>query len=229
MKVELISITKPVHKDIINFTPEELIVYIARVSNPSNQMNNETSERLIRFLIKNKHWSPFEQVILTFAVETSRAIAAQILRHWSFRFQEFSQRYAEAIDVEEVELRKQGVTNRQSSEEKFDPYIGVTVAAGEKTYDYYGKSSELCELSIELSKAVYREMIGKGVAKECARMILPMATQTKLYMTASVRDWIFYLKQRTDLHAQLEHRNLANEIKPIFEEIFPNIKLDSIL
>lgn len=209
MKVELVSLTKA-NINNIEMTPEQLIVYTARVSNPGNQMNIETSDKLIAYLIKNKHWSPFEMADMTVEIVTSRGIAQQILRHRSFSFQEFSQRYAEVTDIEPIQLRYQADKNRQSSStelnEQDQQYFG------DKVYSF-----------IEQSKNLYVEMLQAGVAKECARFILPITTQTKIYMKGSVRSWIHFLQIRTDGHTQLEHRLIAIEILNIFKENFPNI------
>lgn len=218
MNVKLISITESFidEKDTAGrLTAEELIVYIARVSNPGNQINKETSDKLISYLIKNKHWSPFEMVDMTVEIVTSRAIAQQILRHRSFSFQEFSQRYAEVTEMEEVQLRKQADKNRQSSTEEFDKTIfveGNPISSCVAIFNHIKKSQDL-----------YKELLDNGVAKECARMILPLTTQTKIYMKGSVRSWIHYLQIRCDEHTQFEHREIALAIKKIFAENFPNI------
>lgn len=216
MKVKLVSLTKSLveEKDL---SPEELIVYIARVSNPSNQLNSETSDKLIAYLIKNKHWSPFEMVDMTVEIITSRGIAQQILRHRSFSFQEFSQRYAAIVDMEPIELRKAGSTNRQSSTEVFDPILNNVPILGSQ------KASDAIKAHIERSEELYNEMLSKGVAKETARFILPLTTQTKIYMKGSVRSWIHYLQIRMDGHTQLEHQKIANEIGWLFFQKFPNI------
>lgn len=215
MKTKLVSITKSliIEKEL---NPEELIVYIARVSNPSNQLNSETSEKLINYMIKNKHWSPFEMVDMTVEIVTSRAIAAQILRHRSFSFQEFSQRYSKATKFEDIIIRRQANKNRQSSSEEFDPFIVNT--EGKRV-----QLSKLIDQHIENSMLLYEELIKEDVAKECARMVLPLTTQTKLYMKGSIRSWIHYLNVRCDEHAQLEHREIAFKIKEIFESNFPII------
>ncbi len=212
MNVKLVSITKSLveEKDL---SPEELIVYVARVSNPSNQLNSETSDKLVNFLIKNKHWSPFEMCDMTVEIVTSRGIAQQILRHRSFSFQEFSQRYAEVTDFEPIQLRKSGATNRQSSLEVFDPNLnGNNISA-----------SRLIENHLRESEFLYKSLLEKGVAKECARFVLPITTQTKIYMKGSIRSWIHYLQIRTDEHTQLEHREIALSILEIFKTNFPNI------
>lgn len=208
MEVKLISMTQAVFG--VQMTSEQLIVYTARVSNPTNQMNMETADKLLAYLIKNKHWSPFDMVDMTVQIVTSRAIAQQVLRHWSFRFQEFSQRYSMAVAMEEVQLRLQAGGNHQGGEETLD----------ERKAQYY---EQRIKETIELANEVYVEMIGDGIAKECARMVLPMTTQTTMYMKGSVRSWIHYLQQRTDPHAQTEHRQVAYEVMDIFKTHFPNI------
>lgn len=212
MNVKLISITRPAS----GFLPdsleramdaESLIVYCARVSNPENQANMETSPKLIRFLIKHKHWSPFELANMCVEIKTSRAIAAQILRHRSFSFQEFSQRYSEATKLEEVQLRKPADKNRQSSSESFDNQDEVYKIAN---------SAMISALN------TYNDLIKKGVARECARMILPLGTETTMYMNGSIRSWIHYINLRTEENTQKEHREIANNIKNIFIKSFPN-------
>ena len=151
MQTKLVSITEPKIEGINS--AEDLIVYCARVSNPSNQMNTETAPKLIKYLIKHKHWSPFELASATFEIKTSRAIAAQILRHRSFSFQEFSQRYAEATNFENIELRLQGKTNRQVGDEVVDPEIGNV------------KASFLIKNHIHESQRLYEDLISQGVAK----------------------------------------------------------------
>jgi thymidylate synthase (FAD) len=217
MEVKLISLTKGIEEmyskqdaSLPAMTPEQLIVYIARVSNPANQMNTETSDKLIAYLIKNKHWSPLEMCDMTISIVTSRAIAQQILRHRSFSFQEFSQRYAVATDFEPVQLRKQADKNRQSSTDKFDTHTENLMLINIQNH-------------IDRGEELYKILLNKGVAKECARMVLPLTTQTKIYMKGSVRSWIHYLQIRCDSHAQLEHRQVAEEIKSIFKTEFPNI------
>jgi thymidylate synthase (FAD) len=212
--VRLVSITNP--SELVRFTddgstttvtPEELIVYIARVSNPNNQMNMETAPKLINYLIKHKHWSPFEFVDITFEIVTRRSIAAQILRHKSFSFQEFSQRYSTATEVQKIELRKQGKTNRQSSEEII---LDSTL-------------SKMVDNHLEKSKELYQYLINEGVSRETARDVLPLSTETTMYMKGSVRSWIHYLDLRCSEDTQIEHRNIANGIKDIFINNFPNI------
>jgi thymidylate synthase (FAD) len=205
MKVELISTTQDMAGEM---TSEELIGRIARVSNPSNENNTETMGGLIAYMIKHKHWSPFEMVDMTVKITTSRAIAAQILRHRSFSFQEFSQRYSEINTIEPIEFRKQSEKNRQSSEE---------VHPDDAKYRI--QFEEIGDLLVTM----YSEMVEKGIAKECARMILPLATTTTLYMKGSVRSWIHYLQLRCAEDTQLEHRFVADQIKRIFSIQFPRV------
>lgn len=220
--VKLVSITQPTLEGLSGFTPEELIVYIARVSNPSNQLNKETAPKLISYLIKHKHWSPFEFVDMTVEVTTRRSIAAQILRHWSFSFQEFSQRYSTATKVQPIELRKQADKNRQSSAEVFDPTVFYD-HENELHRDETKSASQAVSEHIESSMRLYSELIEAGVAREVARDVLPLATETTMYMKGSVRDWIHYLELRTSQDTQKEHRDIANSIMELFKENFPNI------
>lgn len=205
--VKLVSITHPVLSDLSEFTPEELIVYIARVSNPSNQLNRDTASKLISYLIKHKHWSPFEFVDMTVEITTRRSIAAQILRHWSFSFQEFSQRYSNATKVQPIELRKQADKNRQSSTDLIDDEALKTLVINSQVF----------------SQNVYDKLIEAGVAREVARDVLPLSTETTMYMKGSVRDWIHYLELRTSQDTQKEHREIANAIMELFKQNFPNI------
>lgn len=210
MKVELVSVTKPVKKDLIQFSSEELMAYVARVSNPSNQMNTKTSSKLLGYCIKHKHWSVFEHVNMTFEITTSRAIAAQILRHRSFVFQEFSQRYAEVTDFEVYQARRQDTKNRQNSIDDLD----------DDTKEWFSMAQQLVR---EDAKAVYEEALRRGVAKEQARFLLPLTTQTTLYMTGNVRNWIHYIELRSENGTQKEHADIALAIKEIFKEQFPAI------
>jgi thymidylate synthase (FAD) len=206
--IKLVAITKPtIHGESYSeLSPENYIVYIARVSNPTNQLNTATSERLISYLVKHKHWSPFEHVFITMHIETSRAIAAQILRHRSFTFQEFSQRYSTATELEPIEFRKQGKTNRQVGDEE----VQLTPF-----------QANLVEHAQASCKLAYNELIEAGIAKECARMILPLNTSTTLYMTGSIRSWIHYLQIRNTQETQKEHREIAKQICDILLENFP--------
>jgi thymidylate synthase (FAD) len=204
MSVKLISITKPEIKGLT--TAEELISYCARVSNPSNQMNTETAPKLLAYLIKHKHWSPFEMASMTIEIKTSRAIAAQILRHRSFSFQEFSQRYASIIGTEKIEWRMQGKTNRQVGDE--------VVKLPVKLEDDFQWIQDKCE-------DLYHDLIKEGIAKECARMVLPLNTSTTIYMSGTIRSWIHYIDIRAKEDTQKEHREIAISIKKIFKDQFP--------
>ena len=197
---------------LVHTTPdaEQLIAYMARVSNPDNQ-DNPYSERLIRYLIKHKHWSPFEMVNMCVEIETTRSVAAQILRHRTFSFQEFSQRYAKVAKPAAIpELRRQDTKNRQNSIDDLDFYT---------VKDFTIKINSL----FELSESLYNEMLQAGVAKECARDILPLATPTRLYMNGTLRSWIHYIDLRTDNGTQHEHKLVAKGCKKVFEEQFPLI------
>ena len=202
MNVSLVSITQPFSS--LNIA-EDIIAYCARVSNPENQKNTETAPKLLKFLIKHGHWSPFEMVDMTVEIKTSRAIAAQILRHRSFSFQEFSQRYSEVEALEDLELRKQADKNRQSSTEVF------------KDSQLLGQVREYVSKGVSL----YKRLIKAGVAKESARMILPLTAETTMYMKGSVRSWIHYINLRTEENTQKEHREIAQECKDIFKQNFP--------
>lgn len=205
MQIKLIATTTP-HINGIT-TAEDLIVYCARVSNPKNQYNWATGPKLLRYCIEHGHWSVFEQASMTVEITTSRAISAQILRHRSFHFQEFSQRYSDVPATEKIELRKQHLSNRQSSEEP------VTNP----------EAHRIIQHTIETVELAYEELLDLGVARECARMILPMASQTVVYMSGTVRDWIHYLALRTKQDTQLEHRQVAEAIRVIFNQQFPSI------
>ncbi len=199
---------------LISATPkaEELISYCARVSNPSNQGNPE-SEKLIKYLIKHKHWSPFELAHVVMEINTTRAIAAQILRHRSFCFQEFSQRYADVSLMDFARpphLRRQDTKNRQNSIDDLDV---------EKTQAFYRQISRLYAESEDL----YRELISSGVAKECAREVLPLGTPTRLYMSGSVRSWLHYIDLRRDNGTQMEHRQIALEAERVLREVVPTV------
>lgn len=209
METKLIACTNPQIEATDlgrTYSAEEFIVYIARVSNPTNQMNVETGYKLIRYLIKHKHWSPFEHVNCTFEIKTSRAIAAQILRHRSFTFQEFSQRYAEATDLEPLEWRRQGKTNRQ---------------VGDEEVDLFKEQAEIINKAQIACLDAYKLLISTGMAKECARMVLPLNTRTTIYMTGSLRSWIHYLELRGEAGTQKEHRDIALDIKKRLEKTFP--------
>ena len=194
---------------LISSTPdaEKTIVYCARVSSPENQDNEETAPRLVNYLIKHKHWSPFEMANMCVEITTSRAIATQILRHRRFSFQEFSQRYSEATKFEGIQLRRPAEKNRQSSSDLINDPILL----------------EIAQNSVDQSFRAYDLLIENGVAKECARGILPLNTQTKLYMNGTIRSWIHYIDLRTNEDTQKEHREVAQGIKEIFIAQFPSI------
>jgi thymidylate synthase (FAD) len=212
MEVKLISLTQPQvngYDDKV-MSAESIIAYCARVSNPKNQHNVKTAPKLLKFLIRHKHWSPFELANMCVEIKTSRGIAAQILRHRSFSFQEFSQRYSEALEIENLELRSPAEKNRQSSSETLD-----------KKHEAY----KIAKSSMELAMASYKHLLELGVAKECARAILPLNTETTMYMNGTVRSWIHYINLRTEENTQKEHRDVANAIKDIFIEQFPNVSI----
>jgi len=207
MNVKLVSTTSSRTDGIDN--AEEIIVYCARVSNPKNQLNKESSPKLLAFLIKHKHWSPFELASMCLEVKTSRGIAAQILRHRSFSFQEFSQRYSESQELEPLNLRKQADKNRQSSSDNFTDSLLNT-----KVREHTAKSISL-----------YNNLISAGVAKESARFILPLTTETTMYMQGSIRSWIHYIDLRSQENTQKEHRDIAEASRQIFINEFPNISV----
>lgn len=207
MQVRLISVTNPlIEVDGRPLTAEGLIAYCARVSSPHQETPDY--EKLLAYCIANKHWSIFELADLTVEIVTSRAISPQILRHRSFQFQEFSQRYAKAQAIERYEPRRQDTKNRQNSLNDLD---AETVAWFDEAQD------EVARLAMEK----YEAALEKGIAKECARVLLPLGTQTKLYMKGSVRSWIHYLEVRTDPSTQKEHRDIANAVMAVFREQFP--------
>ena len=207
MNVKLIAISKPFIEGIN--TAEDLISYCARVSNPSNQLNIDTASKLLKYCIKHEHWSPFEHASMTVEIKTSRAIAAQILRHRSFTFQEFSQRYSAACDIEPYEFRKPAEKNRQSSKD-------VIQENENNVFD-------IAEKAVKIAKEAYEQLIEQGVARECARMILPLTVQTTMYMTGSLRSFIHYISLRTKQDTQKEHRNIALRVREIFVDQFPVI------
>jgi thymidylate synthase (FAD) len=207
MQVRLISVTNPfIEIDNHQLTPEGLIAYCARVSSPHQETPDY--EKLLSYCIQKKHWSVFEMVDMTVEITTSRAISPQILRHRSFCFQEFSQRYAKVQAVEKYQPRRQDVKNRQNSLDDLDD---ATVA-------WFDQAQEsIAQLGMEK----YEEALERGIAKECARVLLPLGTQTRLYMKGSIRSWIHYLEVRTDPATQKEHRDIADAVKAIFTEQFP--------
>ena len=202
MTVKLISVTPDA---------EKTMAFIARVSNPSNQ-DNENYAKLLAYCIKHNHWSVFEQSSMTLEIETTRGIAAQILRHRSFTFQEFSQRYADSSLISEYipvpELRRQDTKNRQNSIDDIPEYEKLGLQS--KIQDHFAHSMRL-----------YKELLSHGVAKECARFVLPLATPTRIYMTGSCRSWITYIALREKSGTQKEHMDIAKACKAVFAEQFP--------
>lgn len=196
---------------LISITPnsENQIAYCARVSNPNNQENPEF-ERLIKYLIKHKHWSPFEMGHATFEIETSRGVAAQILRHRSFSFQEFSQRYSEIEGYESYEARRQDVKNKQNSIDDMS----------ETDKDWFKYQQELL---FNMANKIYKEALERNIAKEQARFILPLSTKTRLYMSGNLRSWIHYVEVRSDVSTQKEHRDIAVSIKEQLKKEIPSI------
>jgi len=203
MNVKLVSVTPDA---------EQLMAYIARVSNPSNQ-DNEKYAGLLKYCIRHNHWSVFEQSTMTLEIETTRAIAAQILRHRSFTFQEFSQRYAASTalgDIDLPELRKQDLKNRQNSTDDLDP-------------EMVEKFEKQMITLFSSAKSLYEQMLSQGVAKECARMVLPLCTPTRIYMTGSCRSWIHYINLRSAHGTQKEHMEIAEACRKVFTEQFPSV------
>ena len=198
---------------LVTVTPqaEETMGYVARVSNPKNQDNPKVAG-LLSYCIKHGHWSVFEQAHMTLEIETTRGLAAQILRHRSFTYQEFSQRYADSSMLSKVipmpELRRQDDKNRQNSIDDLDPFV---------VQDFELKMQRHFVEGMKL----YKDMLDAGVAKECARFVLPLATPTKLYMTGSVRSWIHYINLRSAHGTQKEHMEIAENCRTIFNEQFP--------
>ena len=198
----------------VSVTPdaEKTMAYIARVSNPSNQ-DNEKFAGLLKYCINHQHWSVFEQSSMTLEIETTRAIAAQILRHRSFTYQEFSQRYASSTSLGKIpvpEYRKQDTKNRQNSTDDLDPFLKQTLELQTQTL-------------FDSATALYEQMLADGVAKECARMVLPLATPTRIYMTGSCRSWIHYINLRSAHGTQKEHMDIAEGCREVFIEQFPTV------
>jgi thymidylate synthase (FAD) len=216
MKVKLISVSKPSREmyDEGVLDAQELIAFCARVSNPSNQFNLETSEKLIRYLVKHKHWSPLEMVSACLEIETTRDIARQILRHRSFSFQEFSQRYADPtkdLDFVLREARLQDTKNRQNSIATDDPELQAWWDAKQK-------------FIIDTVRNTYAEAIDKGIAKEQARAILPEGnTVSRLYMNGTLRSWVHFIELRSANGTQLEHQLVAKECAKAIADIFPMV------
>ena len=204
MNVKLISVSPD---------SEKHMAYCARVSNPNNQ-GNDNYAGLLRYCIKHQHWSIFEQAFMTLEINTTRGLAAQILRHRSFTYQEFSQRYADSSllgdKIPLPKLRKQDEKNRQNSTDDLDPMLVQELEVKMQTYFAQGMK-------------LYKEMLDAKVAKECARFVLPLATPTRLYMSGSVRSWIHYIELRSGHGTQKEHMDIANACKDIFTEQFPTV------
>ena len=204
MSVKLISVTPDA---------EKMMAYVARVSNPNNQ-ENPNYAKLLGYCIKHNHWSVFEQAFMTLELETTRGVAAQVLRHRSFTYQEFSQRYADSSMLAETiplpELRRQDTKNRQNSIDDIDPFVKQ-------------------EFEIKMRKhfdegmVLYQSMLDMGIAKECARFVLPLATPTRIYMSGSCRSWIHYINLRTANGTQKEHMEIAEACKKVFSEQFPTV------
>lgn len=208
----MIGITQPNVTNTDCVTAEELIAYAARVSNPGNQNNNETAPKLLKYLAKNRHWSPFEMVHVVMEITTTRDIARQILRHRSFSFQEFSQRYAVASNMVVSEARLQDNKNRQNSIENEDTFLEEEWVAAQ-------------EELIDIVQATYKEFLDRGMAKEVARKILPEGiTESVLYMSGTVRSWIHYCQERTQPGVQKEHRIIATYCQDLLLEYFPSLK-----
>ena len=204
MTVKLISITPDA---------EATMGYVARVSNPANQENPNVAG-LLKYCVKHNHWSVFEQSFMTLEIETTRAIAAQILRHRSFTFQEFSQRYADSSLLSKAiplpELRRQDTKNRQNSIDDLDDFTVQKLEMQMQTL-------------FDSSMALYQQMLELGVAKECARNVLPLCTPTRIYMSGSCRSWIHYIELRSAHGTQKEHMDIANACKEVFKEQFPTV------
>ena len=211
MSARVISVSTPINTDFGDDLLE-YIAFVARVSNPSNQYNKETAEKLVRYLAKHRHWSPFEMANICLEVETTRDIARQLLRHRSFSFQEFSQRYAEVDSFTIGEARLQDHENRQNSIETHDKYLR------EDWYDMQKAVAHFCE-------SKYKVALERGIAKEVARKVLPEGlTNSKLYVNGTLRSWLHYIEVRTHESTQKEHRELALECK---EAIKPYFDIDS--
>ena len=210
MLAKLIALTQPINHSCS--TPGQLIAYCARVSNPSNQDNHETSEKLLKYCFENRHWSVFEMVTAVFEINTTRDIGRQILRHRSFSFQEFSQRYAKVLNFSTRECRLQDIVDRQNSIDTED----------EELKEWWETAQLVAK---DFSSKLYDSALHKGVAKELARAILPEGlTETKMYMSGTLRSWIHYCQIRCGSHTQKEHREIAGLIRKILIEEIPEIK-----
>lgn len=207
--VKLVAITQGAG-ELVNKTAQEVLSYVTRVSNPGNQLNFDTAPKLLAYCLKHGHFSPFEHAFFTVEIKTSRAIAAQILRHRSFTFQEYSQRYAESADFVEYKARRQDVKNRQNS---IDDLSEEDQRWFESAQFYIWRDAY----------AAYKQALERGIAKECARFLLPLNTETTIMMSGSARSWIHYIQLRTDESTQLEHRQIALECRRVFSEQFPDV------
>lgn len=213
--VKLIAITQGAG-ELIEKNAQEVISYIARVSNPNNQLNFDTAAGLLKYCIKHEHWSIFEHAFMTLEINTTRGLAAQILRHRSFTFQEFSQRYADTNLLQEKavapDLRRQDTKNRQNSIDDFGDYLKLKMQT--EIQEYFEKGQKL-----------YDRLLENGVAKECARFVLPLATPTRIYMTGSARSWIHYINLRSSNGTQKEHMDIAEKCREVFNSQFPDAAL----
>ena len=206
-RVQLVAKTEGVGK-YKGLTSEEIVSAIAR-----HGVIKEDNGKLVKYLMKKHHWSPLDMINFTFEVETSRAIARQWLRHSSIKPQEHSQRYSDRVLFEDIELRKEHPTNRQSSTDIFNPLIGYSE----------NRASKMIEAHLENTEKLYKDLIEAGVAKECARMILPECTTTTLTFNGSLRSWLSFLNVRCDHHSQLEIVELAKQVGDILEKEMPNV------
>jgi thymidylate synthase (FAD) len=212
-QIKLIALTQGAG-ELVNKNAQDVISYIARVSNPNNQLNFETSAGLLKYCIKHEHWSIFEQAYMTLEINTTRGIAAQILRHRSFTYQEFSQRYADTNLLADApvipDLRRQDTKNRQNSTDDLGEYVKL------------GLQGEISEY-FKQGQNLYDRLLERGIAKECARFVLPLATPTRIYMTGSCRSWIHYINLRSSHGTQKEHMQIAEGCRKIFNEQFEDV------
>ena len=220
MNVIVKAVTRPVDEEM---TVDEFVAYVARVSNPSNQTNSLTATKLLKYLAKNKHWSPFEMVNVVMEINTTRDIARQILRHRSFFFQEFSQRYADPtsdLGFTTREARLQDTKNRQNSIE-----IGIDGWVDDRGRDKIDTWNIMQELALNASKDAYKWAIENGIAKEQARAVLPEGlTNSRLYMNGTLRSWVHYCQLRMSNGTQKEHREIATDVWYLITEVFPSLK-----
>jgi thymidylate synthase (FAD) len=211
MKVKLISYSKPVLEGLD--TPTDLVAYCARVSNPSNQTNSETAERLIKYLVKHQHWSPLEMATMCLEIKTTRDIARQILRHRSFSFQEFSQRYADPTQDLQFETRQARLQDPKNRQNSIVDGVDITLQ-----YEWDARQQDL----IRMAEHTYRWAIRNGIAKEQARAVLPEGlTISRMYMSGTLRSWIHYIQLRSGNGTQLEHVKIAKKCAKVIAEVFP--------